>query len=111
MLADLLKPLLSEIPAHLDSTKKFVTTITNATLEEGEFFGSLDVVNLYGSIPLTGQANAMDVVADFADENSHLLEVDFKRDDLRVLLELALTTGTVQIGDGFTVDSAFQDAC
>ena len=56
MLAECLKPMLSSIPAHLKDTMSFVAGITHMHFEAKSpvHFGSFDVVNLYGSIPLAG---------------------------------------------------------
>ena len=59
----------------------------------------MDVVNLYGSIPLTGQDNIYDVVCTYFADKRHLTvfrEVD--PTDFRILLHLALDSGLINIG-------------
>lgn len=69
ILADSMKPLLNRVSAHLRNTSEFINIIlqrewiiNNSTQY---FFGSLDVSNLYGSIPLTGTQNVYDIVGNF----------------------------------------------
>jgi hypothetical protein len=42
------------VESHMESTDEFVNAIRNITILPDYSFGSLDVTNLYGSIPLTG---------------------------------------------------------
>ena len=68
-------------------------------MKENERFGSLDVVNLYGSIPLTGPDNVYDVLQSYFADNCHLTAFqDLQLDDFAVLLRLALESDSVTIG-------------
>ena len=51
-LAKALQPLLKHVPAHLRNTEEFVDFLSNVNGESVHEFCSLDVSNLYGSIPL-----------------------------------------------------------
>ena len=63
ILNDVLTPLLEFLPAHLKDTSSFTTLLSNLNdyLDAHEhtqlYFGSLDVKNLYGSIPTDGVNN------------------------------------------------------
>ena len=100
MLANVLNPLLDQIPTHLKDTPAFVERITSFKLCTSSpiYFGSFDVSNLYGSIPLTGEHNVYDVAADFfgAHKNSTCLR-ELQRDDFIKLLRLAIQSDVVFI--------------
>ena len=87
-LVSLLKPLLKYIPAHIIDGDQFYNFINAVDTRDIKYFGSFDVINLYGSIPLdtTDLINgAIDVVSNFYREhinlmnvNEYLTENDFK---------------------------------
>ena len=53
LIAKVLNPLVPlYVPAHLQSTTQFIDIISNNSYNGDYQFGSLDVINLYGSIPL-----------------------------------------------------------
>ena len=63
-----------------------------------ERFGSLDVVNLYGSIPLVGEGNVYDVVSAYFDSNRHQTVFDAMTGaDFVELLHLALDSDYINI--------------
>jgi len=94
-LAHILNPLVKQcVPAHLSSTYDFIECIKNTRLPESTNFGSLDVVNLYGSIPLEDSENEkglISVVTQFWSEykeNSSFSKIN--EDDFASLLRLCL---------------------
>jgi len=96
-LCELLNPLVkSFISAHLESTIQFKNLIDGKKMESNWKFFSLDVTNLYGSIPLdTPNTGLIDVVTTFFDEHKmdsimHHLHTE----DFRVLLSLCLKEDT-----------------
>jgi len=88
-----LKPLLDYIPAHLKSTAEFISLLPT-TLPENTEFGSLDVQNLYGSIPLTDSENSPSIyriVSQFIYEHrDETVLYVFSIDDVVSLLRLCL---------------------
>lgn len=104
LLAKVLNPLVRlHVPAHLESTSEFIEALQQSELP-GEFtFGSLDIVNLYGAIPIhptEGAPGLIDVATNFfashhADSSMpHLSVCDF-----RSLLTLCLSSDTYFIND------------
>ena len=65
IMSDIIKPLLRLIPAHLKDSSDFIREIKKHKWEDGDYFGSLDVTYLYGSIPLVGPNNVIDIASDF----------------------------------------------
>ena len=97
----ILKQLLKFVPTHLWNTQDFLNKIRahserNDIAEQAIFF-SIDVVNLYGSIPV---AEAIDAVTEKL--STHLQEVDtfgLTSDDVKVLLEQCLTENVFSFDD------------
>ena len=58
------------VTSHISSTMRFVEIIKDVELDDGQFFATLDIVNLYGSIPVEDHvfSGAISVVADFFEE-------------------------------------------
>ena len=92
LLERILKQLLKFVPTHLWDTRDFLDTLATHTVEsgipEGSIFFSIDVVNLYGSIPISEAIEA-------ATEKltAHLEEVDtfgLSPEDVKTLLEHCL---------------------
>jgi hypothetical protein len=53
LISNILTPLVTyHVEAHLKSTTQFIAKIKDQPLGTGQSFGSLDVTNLYGSIPI-----------------------------------------------------------
>ena len=97
VLAHCLKPLLQQLNAHLESTAAFVCALSNLAAENCHF-GSLDFVNLYGSIPLTGESNVFEVSGDFFEQHKReTVLVNLSRGQLIKLLRLATSFDTVLI--------------
>jgi hypothetical protein len=77
-LASLLYPLIAKyVTEHVDSTSQFVQLLSDKTVETNCCFCSLDVINLYGNIPLeddtsTGIRGLITVVNDFFTNFQHL---------------------------------------
>jgi len=99
-MAKVLKPLLALIPAHLESTKQFLEVLPNS-LPQDSYFGSLDVKNLYGSIPLTTSTSTpsvFEVVSSFfSDNNKHTLLSGMHKADFCILLNLCLNFDTIYL--------------
>ena len=98
-----LSPLLDHVSAHLKDTESFVSSIS--TFEKHVdahdiHFGSLDVSNLYGCIPFTGEQNVCTIVADFFERHkgSTVLR-DLSRDDFIQLLQLVTSSNRIIIKD------------
>ena len=98
LLVKILREILHHIPAHLDSRDDFQSRIPKR-LENHQYFGSLDVRNLYGSIPLNDQYNVPSVFSSvtrfFA---THHQETQFEgmiADDFNSLLILCLTSDSI----------------
>jgi len=102
-LADALKPLLSNVSAHLKDTSEFISSLytTQNNLQFRHIkFGSLDVTNLYGSIPLSGEENVFDVVANFFENHKESTTLStVSKLDLMKLLKLAILNDTTFIKD------------
>ena len=74
--------------------------MTAGTYQAQPCFGSLDVVNLYGSIPLEGQVNVFDTAADFIEDRKQCtIFRDTDKLDIVTLLRLATCSDTVIIND------------
>ena len=62
-LTSLLQPLVElHVPAHVKSTSDFIDKLKNSHHPENFVFSSLDVVNLYGSIPIQTDDEYLDLV-------------------------------------------------
>ena len=92
LLERILKQLLKFVPTHLWDTRDFLTRLGKHSQEHGiskdSIFFSIDVVNLYGSIPIS---EAIDTVCETL--NVHLQDIDtfgLSPDDVRSLLEHSL---------------------
>ena len=98
ILAELLKPLLLKVKAHVSDTSQFINFLTSTSVNSDCCFGSLDVVNLYGSIPLNGLNNVYDVFGNFFDthKDSTLLK-DFSKESLIKLIKLATQSDRINI--------------
>ena len=93
-LTDILQPLLRFVPSHLQSTADFIARLTafEPSFNHSLKFASLDVTNLYGSIPILN-AEVMDLVTcvqnlfrrHYSDSGAPNLHVD----DVKTLLLLA----------------------
>ncbi|XP_043195743.1 uncharacterized protein LOC122367039 [Amphibalanus amphitrite] len=93
LLERVLKQLLQFVPTHLWDTEHFLKRLDEHTQEQGipkgSIFFSIDVVNLYGSIPIS---EAIDAVCDKL--ATHLKDVDtfgLSVEDIRKLLQESLT--------------------
>ena len=100
-LASGLYPLLRQaIPAHLDSTSSFLQAIASVELSSNSEFASLDIVSLYGSIPLEDGMfpGALSIVTQFFDAHrSGTLLAPVTKEDFAALLRLSLTSDTIQV--------------
>lgn len=102
ILAECLKPMLDFIPTHLKDTIMFITAINSVPLEDYSMFhyGSFDVSNLYGSIPLTGNDNVFSISAEFFE--SHKNTTCFRQvscEDFAQLTKLAVLSDTIVINN------------
>jgi hypothetical protein len=95
LLADILYPLIPKfVPAHLDSTKQFVQIVKGLPCGPQYSFGSLDVVNLYGSIPLEDGNGVLGLVTFLCDFfSAHKMESIFpilSTEDFKTLIKMCL---------------------
>ncbi|KAK3755590.1 hypothetical protein QZH41_005961 [Actinostola sp. cb2023] len=106
-MANSLNTLLRHVPAHLKNTEEFIKFLTDI---DGEVKGfcSLDVCNLYGSIPLedidTTTPSVFSVAKHFFSKYKSDCELKgLNDDDFESLLRLCLTSDVILIGDkGYT---------
>ena len=103
LLERILKQLLKYVPTHLWDTGDFLSKLRRHTEENGipkdTIFFSIDVVNLYGSIPIS---EAIDAVCDTIHE--HMQEVDtfgLAPEDIRSLLEHCLNKNVFSFNSEF----------
>ena len=103
LLERILKQLLKYVPTHLWDTGDFLAKLAKHSEEHGipdnSIFFSIDVINLYGSIPIS---EAIDAVCETLDE--HVQEVDtfgLTRDDIRSLLEHCLQKNVFSFDNKF----------
>jgi len=92
ILTPLLKP---HVPAHLESTQDFKETIDNTTINNNQYFYSLDVTNLYGSIPINDEENTtglITVVTKFFEQHQSASTMPgLSSSDFQCLLKICLT--------------------
>ena len=103
LLERILKQLLKYVPTHLWDTGDFLSKLGKHSQEQGipkdSIFFSIDVINLYGSIPIS---EAIDAVCDTL--GAHLQEVDtygLTADDVRSLLEHSLQKNVFSFDNEF----------
>jgi hypothetical protein len=97
-LAGILNKLLHNIPAHLSSSTAFVDSISNLTINPNCQIASLDVSNLYGSIPLSGRDNIFEIATNFFDQHRQETPIpQVSKEDFQSLLELCLCSDTISI--------------
>jgi len=98
LLVKVLTPLLDHIPAYIDSRESLLQNLPSS-LRQDQYFGSLDVVNLYGSIPLRAAdsiPSVFDIVTNFFNEhNEETIFCGMKSEDFKTLLELGLLSDTI----------------
>ena len=98
LMADMLKPLLSFIPAHLKNSYEFIERIKNYEWKSDDEFGSLDVTNLYGSIPIEGLENFIDIVSDFFERYEEHIDIpEITKNDFKYLINLCLFSDSIFI--------------
>lgn len=95
LLANVLNPLVKLfVKAHIESTTQFIEIVKPIRLEENDVFGSLDVTNLYGSIPLEDKNNKrglFSVVKEFYALHREESSIpDISPDDFETLMRLCL---------------------
>lgn len=100
-LAAVLNSLISNhVSAHISSTDGFLEIIRDFVLTESMEFASLDVVNLYGSIPVEDHTfpGAVSVVSTFFENYKDECELNtVSKIDFSNLLRLCLTSDTIKI--------------
>ena len=57
VIAKVLKPLVDKLPHHIQSTRSFVSTVTEVTLLPGECLSSYDVTAFFTSVPINPALN------------------------------------------------------
>ena len=101
ILYDLIKV---HVGAHIDSTQAFLNVILPMKLNADHKFASLDIVDLYGSIPVDDDffPGVASVVGDFFDAHKTNTPLDtLSKDDFSSLVRLCLTSGLIQVETGF----------
>ncbi|XP_028404094.1 uncharacterized protein LOC114526768 [Dendronephthya gigantea] len=103
-LAKQLNMLLCYVPAHLRNTTDFIEFISNLDYSSIHGFLSLDVCNLYGSIPLDdlneNTPTVFTVTKRFFHEHKKNCELrTLEDDDFETLVRLCLTSDNLLIGD------------
>jgi hypothetical protein len=101
-MAELLNGLIKvKVPTHLESTKAFIESIKNCPIPSSTVkFGSLDVCNLYGSIPLEDDetndiTGLIKVASEFFELHRNLTSApELEKDDFRKILRLILFEDT-----------------
>ena len=110
-LAKSLQELLKHIPAHLKNTDEFINFISNTDSNSVQGFCSLDVCNLYGSIPLTDIDDHTPSIFTVARRFFHQYKADCRLhalsdEDFEELVRLCLTSDRVLIdGKGYKQQS------
>ena len=99
-----LTPLLSHVHAHLRNTEDFLNFLNEVEKEEIHGMCSLDVKNLYGSIPLEDVSEdtlgVFTAVTNFFEEHqSETCLSGLELRDFEKLLRLSITTDTILIND------------
>ena len=101
LLERILKQLLKFVPTHLWNTQDFLNKINSHVerqgIPEGAIFFSIDVINLYGSIPV---AEAIEAVIEKL--CTHVREVDtfgLTPDDVKILLDQCLNENVFSFND------------
>jgi hypothetical protein len=94
-LANLIQPLIKTyVPAHLSSTSDFLNSISSISMNDQLSFGSLDVTNLYGSIPLednNGEPGLITVMTNFfSDHHQSSIYPELHPIDFTQLLRVTL---------------------
>jgi hypothetical protein len=88
------------VPSYIGSTSDFIGTIKNFEMSSNFCFASLDVVNLYGSIPLNDNdfSGALSVVTKFFEQHKEDCDIHaIDAADFRTLLSLSVTSDLVQV--------------
>ena len=92
LLEKILKQLLKFVPTHLWDTKDFLTKVEEHSqregIQEGSIFFSIDVVNLYGSIPVNEAIAA--VKAKLEEHEDNIDTFGLSKEDIAGLLEQSL---------------------
>ena len=97
-LANTFSPLLPCVEAHIPSTSDFLSIIDSTDASSDYSFASLDVVDLYGSIPIEDNTfpGVITIVANFFDHHkAGTILRDLRREDFCTLLRLCLTSDTI----------------
>ena len=103
-LARSLNSLLKHVPAHLKNTQEFINFLKGMDGESVYNFCSLDVCNLYGSIPLEdinpNTPSVFTVGKRFFNKHKNDCELwALSDDDFDTLVRLCLASDTIVIGD------------
>ena len=110
-LAKCLNPLLRHVPAHLKNTQDFINCLDQMEGETIHSFCSLDVCNLYGSIPLKDvnakTPSVFTVAKRFFEKHKHDSELKaMSNSDFETLVHLCLESDSILIdGKGFKQQS------
>ena len=103
LLETILKQLLSFVPTHLWDTKDFLTRVldhcNSQPLSEADIFFSIDVVNLYGSIPVD---EAIEAAKQKLDEHGQDIQTfGLSHNDICALLDQCLRNNVFSFGDEY----------
>ena len=98
-------PLTTHVTTNLVNTACFVHLLFEFDVPRSRFFfGSFDVTNLYGSVPIVGELNVFGVVGDFFDQHRERTRLrNIAVSDLVGLIRLAINSDIICAdGDYFT---------
>ena len=102
LLEKVVNQLLPHVPAHLKSTSHFLDQLSEQYprgFQQGTILFSIDVVNLYGNIPIM---EAIDNAISLLDHRKELIETfGLELADIRKLLEHCLTNNFVRFGESY----------
>ena len=103
LLERILNQLLRFVPTHIWDTKDFLRRLSNHTHSEGiptgSIFFSIDVVNLYGNIPVQEAIKAVETKLDNHSQDINMFGLT--KDDISKLLDQCLSDNVFSFGDQY----------
>ena len=102
LLEKIVTQLLPYVPAHLKSTSQFFDKLSEQYprgFEQGTILFSIDVVNLYGNIPIAEAIDGTITLLEHHTESKDTFGLDL--DSIRQLLEHCLTNNFVRFGQNY----------
>jgi hypothetical protein len=98
-LAATFTPLLTSVQAHIPSSDDFLETLNTIVISQDDRFASLDVVDLFGSIPIEDNTfpGALTILTDFFEQHKvNTTLSDLQSEDFKSLLRLCLTSDSIR---------------